>query len=315
MKLISYKSDNQATFGAVTGNGVVELRNRLEPTIHDLKSFMDSQPDLGQVANIIAGSDEVVSLDDVEFLPVIPNPGAIFCMGMNTHSHVDEVARVTGQHKVPQKPSLFMRLPRTQVGHRQALEKPNGSPLFDYEGEIAMVIGKLGRHIPVDEAPEYIAGYTCYNDASVRDYQLHSHMFTSGKNFPRTGGFGPWLVTSDEVGDSHSLSLMTRVNGIVVQTMAYEDLIYGFEEIVAYVSEFSELHPGDVIVTGSPAGSALFSNPRRWLQTGDVVDVEVSGVGTLRNSIEPAQGMNQAPITRADADEAFLEALAYARNR
>jgi 2-keto-4-pentenoate hydratase/2-oxohepta-3-ene-1,7-dioic acid hydratase in catechol pathway len=197
----------------------------------------------------------------------------------------------------------------------QDLEKPNGSPLFDYEGEIAIVIGKLGRHIPEADALDYVAGYACYNDGSVRDYQLHSHMFTSGKNFPRSGSFGPWLVTPDEAGDPESFTLTTRLNGDVMQQMPYADLIYNFNEIISYVSEFTELHPGDVIVTGSAAGSALFSQPQRWLQDGDVIEIEVPSIGTLTNTVEMAEGINIAPKTRSDAREVFMEALAYARNR
>lgn len=315
MKFASYTLNKNPSFGIVTDQGIIDLPSRLRSKAVDLKSLLIEGLDSNELSEIEASADVFVGIDAVDFLPVIPNPGAIFCMGMNTHTHIEEIARVSGEHKTPQKPSLFMRTNRTQLGHRQPLEKPNGSPLFDYEGEIAMIIGRLGRHIPESEALDYVAGYSCYNDASVRDYQLHSHLFTSGKNFPRTGGFGPWLVTPDEAGAPEELTLSTRLNGDIVQQMNYDDLVYKFTEIISYVSEFTELHPGDVIVTGSPAGSALFSQPQQWLQVGDRIEVEVSGVGTLVNTVAAAEGINVAPVTRSNADEAFMQALAFAKNR
>ena len=315
MKLASYRFNNADSFGIVTEQGIIDLPGRLPSGESDLISLLENGIDQEVIQDIITANDKFLALDAVEFLPVIPNPGAIFCMGMNTHSHVEEISKVSGDHRAPQKPSLFMRMPRSQVGHNQPLEKPNGSPLFDYEGEIAIVIGKLGRHISEDDALDYVAGYACYNDGSVRDYQLHSHMFTSGKNFPRSGSFGPWLVTPDEAGDPEEFTLTTRLNGDVMQQMTYDDLVYNFKEIISYVSEFTELHPGDVIVTGSAAGSALFSQPQRWLQVGDVIEVEVPCIGTLSNTVKMAEGMNSAPVTRSDAKEVFMEALTYAKNR
>ena len=315
MKIASYTLNNKESFGLVTQAGIIDLPKRLQNGISDLKTLLAQGLDVAKLKAIEAACDDYIAIDSVEFLPVIPNPGAIFCMGMNTHTHVEEISKVSGSHKAPQKPSLFMRLPRSQVGHMQALEKPNGSPLFDYEGEIAIVIGKFGRHIPEANALDYVAGYACYNDGSVRDYQLHSHMFTSGKNFPRSGSFGPWLATADETGDPETFTLITRLNGDVMQQMPYADLIYNFKEIISYVSEFTELHPGDVIVTGSAAGSALFSRPQRWLQVGDVVEVEVPCIGTLSNTVKMAEGANYAPVTRSNVKEVFEEALNFAKNR
>lgn len=315
MKIASYRLNNKDSFGLVTEKGIVDLSSGFPNGAKDLKTLLEQGIDASVLQTLAANARDYIALDQVEFLPVIPNPGAIFCMGMNTHSHIEEISKVSGEHKTPQKPSLFMRLPRTQVGHLHALEKPNGSPLFDYEGEIAIVIGKLGRHISEDNALDYVAGYACYNDGSVRDYQLHSHMFTSGKNFPRSGSFGPWLVTADEAGAPEDFTLTTRLNGEVVQKMDYSDLVYSFKQIISYISEFSELYPGDVIVTGSAAGSALFSQPQRWLQVGDVVEVEVSCVGTLKNTVTMAEGINVAPVTRGDAKAVFMEALNYAKNR
>lgn len=311
MKLASYIHNNAPSFGLVTEQGIVDLSMLAE----DLKAFIAGGLDESEALAVASKCNDYIAVDDVEFLPVIPNPGAIFCMGMNTHSHVEEIAKVSGDHRAPQKPSLFMRMPRSIVGHNQALEKPNGSPLFDYEGEIAIIIGKHGRHIPQEEALDYIGGYSCFNDGSVRDYQLHSHMFTSGKNFPRSGSFGPYMVTTGAADKPEDLTLTTRLNGEVMQQLTYDDLVYNFKEIISYVSEFTELLPGDVVVTGSAAGSALFSQPQKWLQVGDVIEVDVPCVGTLSNTIVMADGMNQAPVTRSDEKEVFLEAITFAKNR
>lgn len=311
MKFASFVLNGKSLCGLVTDSGLVDLTTHFS----DLKTLIEQGIDSKKITAIEKACENFIPTDEVEFLPVIPNPGAIFCMGMNTHSHVQEIARVSGDHRAPQKPSLFMRMPRSIVGHNQPLEKPNGSPLFDYEGEIAIIIGKLGRHISQDDALDYIAGYSCFNDGSVRDYQLHSHMFTSGKNFPRSGSFGPWMVTTDEAGNPEDLTLTTRLNGEVMQTLTYDDLVYNFKEIISYVSEFTELHPGDVIVTGSPAGSALFSQPQKWLHVGDVIELEVPCVGTLSNTIKMAEDFNVAPVTRTDEKEVFMEAIAFAKNR
>lgn len=314
MKLASYKLNGKGSFGLVTDKGIVDLAEAY-PGVVDLKALIAAGLDISRLQLL---ADEAVSFigeDDVEFLPVIPNPEAIFCVGMNTYTHVDEIAKVSGRRHIPQKPALFMRTQRSQVAHKQAIEKPNNSPLLDYEGEIAVIIGKPCRHVSPEEALDYVAGYACYNDGSVRDYQLHSHMFTSGKNFPRTGGFGPYLTTADEAGNPDTFTVETRVNGEVKQTLNYSDLIYSFGQIISYASEFDQLQPGDVFVTGSPAGSALFSRPQHWLTVGDVVEISSPQLGTLVNTIKNAEGMNVAPETRSDSEKVFHEALEFAKNR
>jgi 2-keto-4-pentenoate hydratase/2-oxohepta-3-ene-1,7-dioic acid hydratase in catechol pathway len=199
-----------------------------------------------------------------------------------------------------------MRTARAQVGHGEALEKPNGTPLFDYEGEIAIVIGRQGRFIPEANALEYVAGYSCFNDGSLRDFQMHSPLFTAGKNFPRSGAFGPWLVTADEIGSPESLHLTTRINGNLVQDMPYSDLLFSFPQLISYISHCTELLPGDVIVTGSGEGVGILRQPPLMLQHGDVCEIEIAGIGTLRNPVVQAEGKNRAPVTRADVDEAIV---------
>lgn len=308
MKLASYRANGKESFGLIVGNGVVDLRSRLDG-VADLKSL------LGRGIDDLAGYSVLTAdhaLEDIEFLPVIPNPGMIMCMGLNTHSHLQEFRERRGLPDAPPppKPWLFMRSPRSVTGHGQALEKPNASPLFDYEGEIALIIGKFGRHIRREEALGHVAGYSCFNEGSIRDFQIHSPLYTAGKNFPRSGSFGPWLVTADEVGSPGALSVTTRLNGEVVQMMPYDDLIYGFEEMIEYISSFTELHPGDVIVTGTGAGVGAMRDPKLWMKAGDICEIEVAGVGTLRNHVEEAQGVHRGPLTRIDAAAVYEEAIA-----
>lgn len=304
MKLASYRFGGRESFGLIRGEGIVDLGRRFAG-VRDLKELIAG----GFEALSGIGDDESVDLsfDEVEFLPVIPNPGAIFCVGLNTKSHFDEIEETLGSYPVkPERPWLFMRTARAQVGHGEPLEKPNGSPLFDYEGEIAIIIGKPGRFVDKSDALDHVAGYSCFNDGSIRDFQLHSPLFTAGKNFPRSGGFGPWLATPDEVGPIESLRLKTRVNGRLVQDMPYADLMFGFPELISYISYFTELQPGDVIVTGSAEGVGILRQPPLMLQAGDVCEVEVAGIGVLRNPVVDAQGSNRAPVDRDDVGEAIL---------
>ena len=307
MKLASYEVGSRKSFGLVREAGIVDLGSRL-PSVADLKSLLEQGLHLASAVPPDVTVDH--RLEDVAFLPVIPNPGAIFCVGLNTQSHFDEVEEALGIFSTkPVLPWLFMRTARAQVGHDRPLEKPNGTPLFDYEGEIAIVIGKYGRFVTEEDALDDVGGYACFNDGSLRDYQMHSPLFTAGKNFPRSGGFGPWLATPDEVGPLASLHLTTRVNGRVVQDMAYSDLLFSFQRLISYISHFTELLPGDVIVTGSSEGVGVLRRPALLLQDGDVCEVEIKGIGVLRNPVVDAQGANRAPETRLDVDEAIMGAF------
>lgn len=312
MKLLSFELNGTQSVGVATDKGIVDLASHLPAGVTDLKSLLETGLFSLGIKEIVKKCTDFIDTDSVTFLPVIPNTCAIFCMGMNTKSHCAEIKAITGKDNTPKIPQIFMRTARAQVGHGQALELPNGSPLFDYEGEIAIVIGKFGRHIKEEDALDHIAGYSCYNDGSIRDYQFHSSMYTAGKNFNNTAGFGPWLVTSDEIGSPDNLSLETRVNGKVVQTMPYDDLIFDFKAIISYISQWTELHPGDVIVTGSAAGVIVASKEQNWLKDGDTVEVQVKGVGTLSNQVKMAEGRSRGPVTRDNAKEVFAEAMAMA---
>jgi 2-keto-4-pentenoate hydratase/2-oxohepta-3-ene-1,7-dioic acid hydratase in catechol pathway len=209
---------------------------------------------------------------------VIPNPAKILCVGINYKSHAEETGRDTMAN-----PQMFLRLTNTLVGHDGEMIRPRVSTHFDFEGELTAIIGKGGRHIKESDALGHVAGYTCFVDGSVRDYQKHS--VTSGKNFIGTGPLGPWLATSDEIPDPTKLTLTTRLNGQEMQRSGTDMLIYSIPKIISYVSSFTPLEPGDIIATGTPAGVGHRRNPPVWMKAGDVLEVEITGIGTLRSRI------------------------------
>ena len=273
MKLASYVADGQACFGVVIGDGVLTLNQRLGHRYATLRDALagGALAEIGQAAE--AGKPDH-RLSEIGWLPVIPNPEKILCAGINYRSHAAETGR-----EVPKQPSMFIRLATTLTGHEAEMIRPSVSQSFDFEGELAVVIGRGGRHIPVARALEHVAGYTCFVDGSVRDYQKIS--VTSGKNFPATGPLGPWIVTADEITDPSRLTLVTRLNGQEVQKSSTDLLIHSVPQI-AFCSDFTPLAPGDVIATGTPDGVGHRRNPPLWMQPGDVLEVEISGIGTLR---------------------------------
>lgn len=278
MKLTSFKYQGRASFGLVEGDAIRDLGAALAGEARDLKALLAS----GGVAQARAAAAQAPSipLAAIEFLPVIPNPDKVFCVGINYASHIAETGRPT-----PEKPMIFIRFGDSQVGHAQPLIKPLESDMFDFEGELAVIIGKGGRRIPEARAFEHVAGYACYNDGSVRDWQRHTAQFTPGKTFPGTGGFGPWLVTPDEIPDPARLTLETRLNGKVMQAAPISDLVFDVPKLIAYCSTFTPLGAGDVIITGTTGGVGAFRTPPVWMKAGDVVEVAISGIGTLRNPV------------------------------
>jgi 2-keto-4-pentenoate hydratase/2-oxohepta-3-ene-1,7-dioic acid hydratase in catechol pathway len=278
MKLLSYRHRGQAGFGALRNGSVITLAGHA-----DLKTLLAAGPAaLKDAAEAVAAAQHGLALGDVEMLPPIPNPGTIWCAGMNTHSHFEEAKAFMNLSAKPAKPILFIRSTATLVASGQDLEKPKLEKAFDYEGEIALVMGSRCRNVPVAEAMNHVAGFAPFNDGSARDYQCSSAQITAGKNAYRSGGFGPYLVTRDEV-DEKQLTLTTRLNGEQVQHMLVDDLIFGFADLISFISEFTWLEPGDVIVTGSPAGVGFIIG--KLLKPGDKVEVEVGGVGTLVNGV------------------------------
>jgi 2-keto-4-pentenoate hydratase/2-oxohepta-3-ene-1,7-dioic acid hydratase in catechol pathway len=277
MKLASYMVDGETSFGAVTEDGIISLRERLGGRCASLRQALADRL-LAAMRTAVAGAKPDHRLAEVKFLPPIPDPEKILCAGINYRSHAAETGR-----ELPKQPSMFIRLANTLTGHDGELIRPRVSQCFDFEGELAVVIGRGGRHIAVEQALEHVAGYTCFVDGSVRDYQRFS--VTSGKNFPGTGPLGPWIVTTDEIADPKRLTLVTRLNGMEMQRSSTDLLIYSVPQIIAFCSDFTPLVPGDVIATGTPEGVGHRRNPPLWMKPGDVLEVEISGIGTLRNRV------------------------------
>ena len=222
----------------------------------------------------------------LQYGPAVADPGKIICVGLNYEAH-----RVESKRAVTADPTLFLRVPESQTGHERSLVCPRESQEFDFEGEIAVVIGRGGRRISEANALSHVAGLSCYNDGSARDWQQRVTQWTAGKNFPATGAFGPWLVTPDELPLDQELSLVTRLNGVEVQRATTDMMIFPIQRLVSFISTFMTLEPGDVIATGTPGGVGFRRTPPLFMKPGDRVEVEVSGVGVLRNTVtaEPSQ--------------------------
>jgi 2-keto-4-pentenoate hydratase/2-oxohepta-3-ene-1,7-dioic acid hydratase in catechol pathway len=275
MKLLSFRADGKEFFGVVSGDGVVTLNKRIGQP--NLRAALEAgKMEAMQKAASDATPDQ--KLADITFQPVIPHPGKILCAGINYRAHAAETGR-----EMPMQPSMFVRFADTLVGHGGEMIRPSVSDNFDFEGELALVIGKAARHIKAEDALDHVAGYTCFVDGSVRDYQRFS--VTSGKNFPGTGPLGPWIVTTDEIPDPSKLTLSTRLNGAEVQHSRTDLLIYSIPQIIAFCSDFTALSPGDVIATGTPEGVGHGRKPPLWMKAGDTLEVEISSIGTLRAHI------------------------------
>ncbi|MBV9517728.1 MAG: fumarylacetoacetate hydrolase family protein [Hyphomicrobiales bacterium] len=272
MRMMSFRrADGTTSWGIVQGEKVADCGA--------LASSLRAALANGKIAAAPHGAPRH-ALDAITFLPPIPDPEKIICVGLNYLTHILE-----GGREVPKKPTIFTRFANTQVGHLQPLIRPSASETLDFEGEMAVIIGRRCRHVKGADAMAVVAGYSCYNDGSVREWQRHTSQFTPGKNFPGTGGFGPWIVTPDEAGDIAKATLLTRVNGEETQRATIDDLVFDVTALVEYCSTFTILEPGDVIITGTTGGVGAYRKPPLWLKPGDVVEVEVTGVGLLRNFV------------------------------
>jgi len=279
MKLVSLVTASGPGYGVVKDGGVVDLLRRFGDRLPTLRALLSAGA-LPEAERIARDAAPDFPLDRLQLAPVIPDPDKIICIGMNYRDHVAEVGRT-----VTEKPALFARFAGSQVGHLQPLVKPAVSDQFDYEGELAVVIGKEGRHIPASRALQHVAGYSCYNEGSVRDWQRHTSQFLAGKTFAGTGAFGPWLVTADEIPDPSRLTLETRLNRQLVQHTTTDLMITSIPEQIAYISTMLLLLPGDVIVSGTPGGVGLKRSPQLFMRPGDIAEVEISGIGVLRNPV------------------------------
>lgn len=282
MKLASFSHQGRAAYGVAQPDHYVLPPAEFLARFPDLASVLRAGA-LAELEAAVRDGGTQVQSDAVQALPVIPAPGKIFCVGLNYKTHVAEMKRADAEY-----PAIFVRFADSLIAAGDTLLRPAFSERFDYEGELAIVIGKGGRHISQADAFGHIAGYACFNDGSVRDWQRHTHQWTPGKNFPGTGAFGPYLVTADEVGDVNALTLRTRLNGEVVQQASLSDLIFTIPVVIEYLSRFTPLSPGDVIATGTPGGVGDKRNPPLYMKDGDVVEVEITGLGTLRNPVGTA---------------------------
>jgi 2-keto-4-pentenoate hydratase/2-oxohepta-3-ene-1,7-dioic acid hydratase in catechol pathway len=282
MRAITFEHRGSRSFGLLDQEHVVDVGSRLKSRYGDLRAVLAANA-LPELQTTDKEKIPTYSVDEITFLPVIPNPEKILCVGLNYVSHRTETKRPETKY-----PSIFTRFADTQVGHKTPVLRPSFSTAFDYEGELAVVIGRGGRHIPEQDVGAHIAGYACYNDVTVRDWQRHTAQWTPGKNFPNTGAFGPALVTADEIADLSQLTLTTRLNGMVMQKAPFADLIFSVPVIVAYISKFTPLYPGDVIATGTPGGVGDRREPPVYMKDGDIVEVEIEGIGILRNTVQTA---------------------------
>ena len=277
MRFASVAIDGIENWGAVLDNEIALLGHRWPSLRHAIAA--------GALADAAAEAKTArkVALSDVEWRPLIADPAKILCVGLNYEDHRKETGRAVVAH-----PTIFTRFADSQTAHDAAIVMPAVSEKLDYEGELAVIIGVSGRNIPASKALDHVAGYSCYNDGSVRDWQNHSIQFTPGKNFPETGAFGPWLVTPDAFGPLGPQRLQTRLNGEVMQDALLENMIFSVPTIIEYVSTFTQLSPGDVIVSGTPGGVGAKRIPPVFMKVGDHVEVEIDGIGILKNKISRA---------------------------
>ena len=280
MKLLSFSRGGGSGYGVVLGQGIVDLGARYSERWPTLSAVIRAGA-LDQLRELANGLSCDFPVDEVRFLPPILDPGRIICVGLNYRSHIEETGR-----QMPSYPTLFTRFPDSHVAHGEAIIRPSVSEQHDFEGELAVIIGRRGRYIPATRALQHVAGYSCYNDGSIRDFQAHTSQFTPGKNFWCSGAFGPWLVTADEIPDPGQLRLETRLNGRVMQSAPTSDLMFDVPTLVEYISTVFPLNPGDVISTGTTGGVGKARKPPVFMRAGDRIEVELSGIGTLSNRVE-----------------------------
>lgn len=284
MRFVSFESQGQASYGLWKDeNQWLQVPADFQATYPDLKSVIAANQ-LTELEKVSSASGQSVPVSTATLLPVIPNPGKVFCVGLNYKTHVAEMKRADSEH-----PAIFIRFPDSLSAHGADLPKPVATNRFDFEGELAVIIGKGGRNISQADAWEHIAGYACFNDGTARDWQRHTHQWAPGKNFPKTGPLGPFMATRDAIGDVNKLTLETRLNGEVMQHASVADLIFTLPVIIEYISGFTELSPGDVIATGTPGGVGDKREPAVYMHAGDVIEVEITGLGILRNVVANAQ--------------------------
>lgn len=287
MKLISYLDGEHKRFGAVLGDKVVDLHAADNRIASSFKSFLYGGGDVDGLATVVAHAkaDATRELARLQYDVALPHPGKMLCLGQNYLEHAKE-----GSGPIPQFPNIFMRVETSLVAHNQPIIRPKVSDKLDYEAELCVIIGKRIRHATLDNALSVVFGYSCFNDVTLRDYQRRTTQFTIGKNFDDTGAFGPWVVTADDLPKGgKGLAIKSRLNGIVMQSDSTSSMMFPVAETIVCLTEAMTLEPGDVIITGTPAGVGYPRNPQVFMKPGDVIEVEIEGIGTLHNPVEDEQ--------------------------
>ena len=279
MKFVSFLLKGSPKFGVSDGKNITDLTNKISgsKTLKDL-ILNNGITDAKKYAKENPGS---ININEIEFLPLIPNPGKIICVGLNYSDHVNEIG-IT----LEKNPVIFLRVPQSQTAHKQIIQKPKVSNHLDYEGEMAVIMGNAGKHIEPKNALKHIAGYSCYNESTVRDWQQHTKQFTMGKNFEKTGSFGPYMVLAEEISDYKKLTIQTRLNDKVMQKASLSQLIFDIPTLISYISKAMPWQAGDVLVTGTPGGVGFKRNPPVYMKDGDKIEVEITDVGILTNTIK-----------------------------
>ena len=283
MRFTTFRQQNQDRLGVVTGSDVIDLQLALPDLSSDLRTNLRNGVDMVAAAKAaIESKTPRMPLASLTLSPLLPEPGKIICLGLNYFDHAKE-----GGRDKPEYPWFFMRTATSLLAPNAKALRPKVSVRFDYEAEVAVIIGKTVKHASLDNALDAVFGYSCFNDISVRDYQKKTPQWSIGKNFDRTGGFGPVLVTADELpAGASELRIQTRLNGQIMQDANTRDMIWGVAETIKLVSECMTLEPGDLIIMGTPAGVGQARNPPVWMKQGDTVEIEIENIGILRNTIE-----------------------------
>jgi 2-keto-4-pentenoate hydratase/2-oxohepta-3-ene-1,7-dioic acid hydratase in catechol pathway len=287
MKLVSFERRGSSHYGAMKGDRVVDLGARLGGLYPTIVDFI-ARDGLPIAKSIVENEPGDFKYDDLTLLPVVPNPSRIICVGLNYHDHITEANRqLNRSDKGFERPMIFARWPESLTAHRQPIFRPKVSNQLDYEAELLAVIGKdTGRYVKADKALDYVFGYSCFNEACLRDYQKHSRQINPGKNFEKTGASGPWIVTADEIKDPENLDIEMRLNGETMQKANTKDMIHSVAQVIEYVTEWMPFRAGDLIVSGTMGGVGFARDPQVFMEPGDVAEVIIEGIGTLRNVIE-----------------------------
>ena len=279
MKFVSFLLKGQAKFGISDDKYITDLTGKIKGA-NTLKELIANKS-IQEAKEYVKKNPGNIVLDQIEYLPVIPNPGKIICVGLNYSEHVKETGRT-----VEQNPVIFLRIPESQTAHKQPIQRPKVSTHLDYECEMAVIMGEAGKHIKPENALKHIVGYSCYNESTVRDWQQHTRQFGMGKNFEKTGSFGPHMVLAESISDYTKLSIQTRLNGKVMQQAKLSQLIFDIPTLISYISKAIPWRAGDVLVTGTPGGVGFKRKPPIFMKEGDQVEVEISEIGILSNIIK-----------------------------